>query len=313
MTACRDQVISASRRTDIPAWYTPWFMDRIQQGRFEIKNPFSRKVRWVDVTPDNTHSIVFWSKNYGPFLELEAERVLAAMGFRLYFNFTVNSHSPVLEPNLPNLKVRLRQAEVLAGRFGPETVAWRFDPICFYTVGPNTLKNNLNDFKMIADAMAGFGITRCVTSFYDPYKKVDQRIRYLRQSGDPAFSFLDPHDSEKIGIIRQMSEYLTRKNIRLHLCCEKALLDGLKSEKATVRANACIDGRRLKKIFGGNPVLARDTGQRTQKGCHCSKSVDVGSYRDHPCRHNCLFCYAATQLDEQMRLSTRTNNENPIP
>jgi hypothetical protein len=220
MTRTRPEIISASRRTDIPAWYTPWFLERIRHQSFEITNPFNRRVRKVHVTPENTHSIVFWSKNFGPFLALDAHKILADMGFNLFFNFTVNSESPLLEPRLPALETRLDQARYLADRFGPQAVAWRFDPICFYTCGAGPVEDNLTDFPRISRAMADLGIPTCVTSFYDPYRKVAARTKYLAQKGGPLIRFTDMGIAHKTALIQDLAAQLAKKKICLCLCCE---------------------------------------------------------------------------------------------
>lgn len=302
MTGTRNRIISASRRTDIPAWYTPWFLEGIRQGYVDTRHPFTGKTRRVDVLPDHTHSIVFWSKNFGPFLALEADRILTDMGYSLYFNFTVNSESHRLEPSLPDLEQRLEQVRILADRFDPRTIAWRFDPICFYTIGSGGRQNNLSDFTRIADVMAELGIPKCVTSFYDPYRKVETRIRHQAASGQPPIRFSIPALEDRKRIIGRMAAYLSDRGMALTLCCESetmACIDSLGGP--VVRANACIDGKLLKRLYGGNPVTKRDYGQRAQKGCRCTQSVDIGSYRDHPCFHDCLFCYANTGLDVRIR------------
>lgn len=301
MTTDRDQVISASRRTDIPAWYTPWFLKKIRQQQFITVNPFNRKSRQVHVCPENTHSIVFWSKNYGPFLDCNAPGILSDMGFHLFFNFTINSRTPVLEPCLPDLDTRIDQAKALADRFGPDAVAWRFDPVCFYTDDTGCVKNNLADFLYIADAMTAMGITVCVTSFYDPYRKVDTRLRYLTKTGRAFICFTDPCFADKEQLICRMAGQLEKKHIQLHLCCEAALYNTVKSRCSNIFENACINGPLLKKLYRGNPEIRRDYGQRAKKGCRCTIAVDIGSYQDHPCFHNCLFCYANTQMDTRIK------------
>ena len=124
-------VISASRRTDIPAFYMPWFMSQIEAGSFEVVNPYNQKAHYVPGTPDKVHTIVLWSKNFGPFIENNYGDRMREKGFQLFFNFTINSDCSLLEPNVPPLGARLDQLEQLCQRFGPETVNWRFDPICF--------------------------------------------------------------------------------------------------------------------------------------------------------------------------------------
>ncbi len=305
MGQTQNKILSASRRTDIPGWYTPWFLDRIQQGYFTIKNPYNKVARRVDARPEDIHSIVFWSKNFGPFLDLHADRILADLGYKLYFNFTINSRASLLEPGLPKLLERLDQASLLCQRFGPDKLSWRFDPICFYKINNKPLENTLGDFTMIADAMAGMGITRCVTSFYNGYKKIEARVSHLSSQGNPLVSFVDPTMEDRQKVIRRMADYLEKKDIRLHLCCEASLFAGLgpkvPGEDCRVKENACIDGKLLKHLYGGTPETRRDYGQRSKQGCRCTQAIDIGSYEDHPCFHNCLFCYANTGIDTQIR------------
>jgi hypothetical protein len=288
-------ILSASRRTDIPGWYTAWFLDRIEKGYFVVTNPFNRQSRRVDATPKAIHTIVFWSKNYGPFLDLKAHKILARKGFHLFFNFTINTPVNLLEPGLPELSARLDQVRHIAQDLTPEHIAWRFDPICFYEKGGRVL-NNLDAFESIAGQLSQLGIKQCITSFYDPYKKVTARIKRMAGSGRPMLKFIDPGMDRKADIIRSMAQFLTPLGMDLFLCCEKELMDAAGLHRYA-SFNACINGRLYKTLFGGNPETRGDYGQRRKQGCQCTKSFDIGSYEDHPCFHNCLFCYARTGFD----------------
>jgi hypothetical protein len=288
-------ILSASRRTDIPGWYTPWFLDRIEKGYFFVTNPFNRQSRRVNATPEDIHTIVFWSKNYGPFLDLSAHNILAQKGFHLFFNFTINTPLKELEPGLPDLSDRLEQARRIARDLSPLQVAWRFDPICFYEKDGRVF-NNLDAFEYIAWQLSQMGIKQCVTSFYDPYKKVVARIKRMAGPGSPMIKFIDPGMDRKAKIIRNMAQFLKPLGMDLFLCCEKELMEAA-GLQAYASSNACINGHRYKSLFGGNPETRKDYGQRRKKGCQCTRSFDIGSYEDHPCFHNCLFCYARTGLD----------------
>lgn len=290
-------VLSASRRTDIPSFYMDWFMDQIHKGFFILKNPFTKKTRQIQTTPDRVHAIVFWSKNFDQFVTSSAGENLTSLGYNLYFNFTLNSESPLLEPHMPPLAQRLEQLKALTDTFGPDAIAWRFDPVCFYqteTGGP--VQSNLTHFSLIAQKAADLGITKCVTSFFDNYVKIDRRIKRLFEKRNKFLKFIDPPKEKKTSLIQKMAENLRSLGISLHLCCEEEIFKAL-PPACPVEQNACIDGRRLHRLYKGTCTVARDYGQRAQKGCHCTKSVDIGSYDDHPCRNNCLFCYARPQAD----------------
>lgn len=288
-------VISASRRTDIPAFYMPWFMQSIARGHFEVTHPFTRRVSRVPATAPPVHTIVFWSKNFGPFLSGDYGFRLQEWGYHLYFQFTLNSQNHLLEPGLPELDRRIEQLHRLCRQFGPAAVNWRFDPLCFYRSGEEGPGNNLNDIDRIAEAAADAGICRCTISFLDLYAKIARRT-----ARRPGFDFVDPSPAEKIAQLQDLETRLASRGIGLFTCCERELLTALPGD-SRIRAGACIPSARLMELYGGRLSLERDRGQRVRAGCECRVSVDVGSYDLHRCRHNCLYCYARP-ADEPVRV-----------
>lgn len=286
-------VISASRRTDIPAFYMPWFMAGIDAGCFEVQNPYNRRTLRVPAGPGEVHSIVFWSKNFGPFLDQGYAMELVRRGYRLFFNFTINSAHPVLEPRLPPLEIRLDQLTRLVDLFGPACIQWRFDPICCFRDRSGRMGDNLDQFEIIAGHAAGLGLKLCITSFVDLYRKVLKRTEKIRD-----LQFVDPPVSRKSSIIAGLAGCLAGLGMQLQLCCEKDLLDHIAPD-LQVRSSACIPSRKLTALFGPGISLARDSGQRRASGCNCGVSKDIGSYHLHPCRHNCLFCYANPARDTE--------------
>lgn len=279
-------IISASRRSDIPAFFMPWFMQQIEQGFFEVENPYNRRISKIGSGVDDVYAIVFWSKDFGEFLDQGHGQKLQDRGYRLFFNFTINSPHPDLEPGMIPLNRRMDQLRRLCHAFGPESIQWRFDPICQFSDPQGRLSDNLDQFETIAANAAGLGIQRCITSFVDLYRKVKRRMARHSQ-----LVLVDPDMDHKVRVITQMTQCLSGKNIDLYLCCEKEVLAALPSVLGVKRA-ACIPGRHLMELFGLNITPRPDTGQRTAAGCGCNLSKDIGSYRLHPCRHNCLYCYA---------------------
>jgi len=279
-------VISASRRTDIPAFYMPWFMAGVARGYFMVENPFNHRQRRVPAGPQEVHTIVFWSKNFEPFLAGGYGQILRRQGYGLYFNFTLNSTDRLLEPRLPPLADRLEQMDALAQAFGPAAVAWRFDPICFYRDKGNVLHDNLADFERLAARAGALGITRCITSFRDDYAKIKRRTAHL-----PGMVFLDPPIARKAELLLSLEKSLTPRGIRLETCCEAQVMAALPPAARIAPAN-CIPGALLMGLYGGQVSGRRDGGQRVKKGCGCSLSADIGDYRRQPCFHNCLYCYA---------------------
>ncbi len=283
-----DIVLSASRRTDIPAFYMPWFMEGIARGEFEVVNPVTRRVRRVPAACPPVHVVVFWSKNFGPFIASGYGRRLEKMGYRLFFQFTINSESRALEPNVPPLEERLEQLRRLCAAHGPQAVNWRFDPICLFQDGRGPVRDNLPDLPRIAEAAAACGLRRCTVSFMDRYAKVSRRTAQR-----PGFAFVDPTCSQQVEILLGLEALLGARGIRLSTCCEEEVIAALPAH-STISSGACIPSELLMELHGGRLSLKRDRSQRVRAGCRCRVSVDIGSYDLHPCNHGCLYCYAGT-------------------
>ena len=279
-------VLSASRRSDIPAFYMPWFMDGIERGAFAVTNPYNRQVTQVPATPEAVHTIVFWSKDFGAFLRGGYAEDLHRRGYRLFFNFTVNAEDPFLEPHVPPLGERMRQMADLCRLVPPAAVQWRLDPIVHYHGPDGRPKNNFKDFARIADAAAAAGITRCVSSFMDPYAKIRRRL-----AATPGWQFIEPTMEEKVRIAEDIADRLAAHRIGLSLCCEIEVLHALPANSRVTGAS-CIPNDLLMQLYGGRLSMRADAGQRRSAGCGCRVSRDIGGYDIHPCFHNCRFCYA---------------------
>lgn len=284
-------VISASRRTDIPAFYMDWFMGQIEAGFFELSNPFNGRKTIIPATPDHVHTIAFWSKDFSRFISGRYGIRLIQMGYHLFFNFTINSSSTLLEPNIPPLKHRLDQAASLCETFGPQTVQWRFDPVCCYTIADGPIQNNLDEFPTIAGHLSALGVKRCITSFMDHYSKISKRSSFI-----PGLAFIDPSMDEKVKILIQMQSVIASKAMLLYTCCEQEVIDAMPPDSG-ISPSSCIPNRLLAELFGGTLSFKKDQGQRVKQGCGCFESKDIGLYNRQPCYHNCLFCYANPASD----------------
>jgi len=267
------QVISISRRTDIPAHYVDWLTGCVGDGEVCVANPFNpTQQRTVPLRCEDVHTLVFWSKNYRPLLDnVQALEIYP----NLFFHFTVNDCAE-LEPRIPALSERLEQVRQLVERFGPKRVAWRFDPLVFWNGGRSS---NIASFERIAEFMAGLGVRRCIFSFAKWYDKC------MRRAQKCGFDYYDSPLTQRLEIAGKLAQIAKRFGIVMQSCCgdELTLLDNV--EKAH-----CIDGRLLSELAGEPCDVGRDTGQRD--ACGCSKSVDIGSYDKQPCLHGCFYCYA---------------------
>ena len=278
-------ILSISRRSDIPAHHLGWFMASVEKGEIVVAPPYTHIPQHIPLTPSTIHTLVFWTKNIDPFLRKGCDEILRKKGFNLFFNLTLNSESSILEPGVPPLKKRLTDLSELSRRVGPESIAWRFDPICHYIDPQGTLQNNLHHFSRIALAAKKAGIRRCITSFVDIYPKVQSRTRAAGIELTP----LPIH--EKVALVLRLNRELQGLGIDLYTCCENDLQAALPFGSG-INPASCIPGPLLAQRHGGDVVLTRDSGQRRHAGCRCTKSRDIGSYTKHPCPTNCLYCYA---------------------
>ncbi len=264
------QVISASRRTDMPGCYLDRLTDCLKRREALVPNPYSGRINRVDLDPDSVHTLVLWSKNFGPFLENDR----TFHDYRLYFLFTINDMS-TLEPNIPPLEDRLAQLRELALRYGAERVGWRFDPVVFTHDGPIMIPDT---FRRIAEIAVESGLTRCIFSFLNLYGKVKARNNSLK------LGIVDPPLSQKQDYASMLLELAGEIGIDLESCCEPEV------DVPGIAHSSCIDGVLLSRLVGEPASIVKDSGQR--KDCRCTKSRDIGSYRDMPCPHGCRYCYA---------------------
>ena len=263
-------VISASRRTDIPAHYYDWLRDALQRGEAEVTQPFNRRVATISLRDEEVHTIVLWSKDFRHVVR-DLDLWLRQ---RLYFHFTLNDCDD-LEPNVPPLEQRLEQMRILAETFGPERINWRFDPVVYWDEGR---RNNLSGFQALADHAAQVGIRRCTFSFMTIYRKTIKRGWRL------GITFHDPPLEQKRDVATWLARECKERKITLLNCCSEGL-EGIEN----LERGHCIDGPLLAQLAGEPCSTERDPGQRSQ--CGCTVSRDIGSYW-MVCPHACFYCYA---------------------
>ncbi|MBN2306215.1 MAG: DUF1848 domain-containing protein [Anaerolineae bacterium] len=264
-------IISASRRTDIPAFYMPWFINRLETGTVSYPNPFSQQVCTVSLLPDDVHSIVFWSKYYGPFLRHIDE--LERRDYRFICHYTITGAPRQLEPHVPDWPRAALVLRQLAERTDPRRVLWRFDPILFTDQLDAAFYSER--FRSIARTLAG-ATERCYFSFAVFYDKVTRR---LQQQGIRAY---DPLLDEKRALVDAMAGIADECGITLYACCQDALLDD------RVHKAHCVDGELLAELFPDRPLIT--TARPTREACGCVASRDIGMYDS--CIYGCAYCYA---------------------
>lgn len=278
------QVISVSRRTDIPAFYGDWFVNRLRSGHVVAFNPFGGQRYEVSLLPEDVAGLVFWSKNFAPFLPVLSE--IARGGFGFYLQYTITGLPSSLEPNVPDWKSAAATFRELARRYRPEAVQWRFDPVVL--TERITPEATLERFRRIADMLAGY-TRRCIFSFMDPYAKVRRNMaKYEAEEGD---TVREPDIQLRRELAADLAREAKARGMQLAACCEPDLVGG------DVTGARCVDGNLLRELFPGcrAPVEPRPT----REGCGCTVSRDIGAY--DTCRHGCLYCYANANKDIALR------------
>jgi hypothetical protein len=275
------RVISASRRTDLVAFFPEWLASAMRSGQALVYGP-SGRTRTVDLNPDSVHTVVLWSKNFANLTgNRHGLRDLLRNYAQLYFHFTVTGLGGTpLERGAPPAREALRLLEPLVEIAGhPGRVSLRFDPVLTWReAGRET--TNLNYFPQLAKEAGRLGIRDIRFSFAQWYGK--SRRRAVRRG----FDYVDPPDDEKLRAARGLADAARDRGLRLYSCSQEFL-----TVVPGVEASACIDGRLLQSLHPGRESvsLAKDRSQRPE--CRCTESVEIGSYTQ-ACPHGCVYCYA---------------------
>jgi len=253
-------------------------MERIEEGYADVTNPFYRKqVKRVSLRPDDVEWIVFWSRNYGPFLK----RHTHFKDYNLFFHFTILSESPLEKSGLP-LPKAIGQLKRLAELYGPEHIIWRYDPLVYWEDNAGLHTNyNPSDFEYLCRAAAACGVQRCYFSFAYPYAKLNGRFRKKFKDGRLVLKSV----SEQQAIAGELKAIADSYAIALYSCCNDSLLS-----VAGIKKGRCIDGKLLNTLLGKKSVS--EAKSPTRKDCGCTRSVDIGDYIKQPCPTGCLYCYA---------------------
>lgn len=269
------KVISISRRTDIPAYYSDWLIRRMKKGYTVYPNPVSGKPVFLSLKPEHVKTIVFWTRNPIPlFQHLD----YIDKNYEHYMHLTINGLPKILESRNPAVDAIIDAARQLSKRYGKHYIQWRFDPIILSTVTPEDFI--LRRFEYIAAQLSNY-IENCYISFVDLYKKTE--INFEKATQKHRIKFFTPSQAEEIKIIRKMAMVAERYNITLNACAEEHL-----AEIRNVKVAQCINIDLINKITGS--PIKNYTLQKSRPGCHCTNAPDIGYYDS--CPHGCIYCYS---------------------
>ena len=263
-------ILSASRRTDIPNYYSEWLARRFRAGFLCVRNPMNfRQVSRITLNPNVIDCIVFWTKNPAPMLPYLDEY----RRYMYYFQFTLTGYGKDIEPGLPDKRRILIPAFCeLADRIGRDRVIWRYDPI--FLSDHYTLDYHVKAFTRIAEALAG-RTRRVVISCLDDYEKTKRNMKGINIQG------LTKEKMRRLA--HSFAVIAGRYGMEIQTCAEKIDLS-----EYGITHGACIDREYIEHLLGCRLRAGKDHGQRPE--CRCMESVEIGSY--HTCRNGCRYCYA---------------------
>ncbi|MBD3225026.1 MAG: DUF1848 family protein [Caldithrix sp.] len=276
-------IISASRRTDIPAFYLKWLREAVRQGSVEVRNPFNSKVVFdVDLRPHKVAWMVFWSRNYAHLINHRQD----FDAYQLFFHFTIVPHCRLQKSSIP-MDTALKQMEELAKWYGGQRIIWRFDPIVQWRRPNGQIESNfsLETFRYLCRRIGVLGVKQIYFSFAYPYAKLNKRVNRWPES----VQIVQKSLAEQKSILQSMRDTADANDMQLFSCCNDAFL-----QISGIRKGHCIDGRFLNRLAPTERVSVAK--RPTREHCGCTASVDIGDYQQQPCYFGCFYCYANPKI-----------------
>lgn len=283
-------IISASRRTDIPSYYSDWFFNRLRAGYVYVRNPMNaHQIGQVSLSPKVVDGIVFWTKNPIPMLD----RLDELRDYMYYFQFTLTSYGVNAEQNIPSKsRVIVPAFQRLSDAIGPDRVIWRYDPI--FLSETYTMDYHIRYFEKLAKRLSPY-TKKCTISFLDTYDKTKRNIAPLAPT---------PFSAEQQDLLaKEIAEIAHSYGLRVDACAEGIDLDQYGIEHAR-----CIDGRLFEQLLGCPLQAKKDKNQRSE--CGCIEALDIGAY--NTCRNGCRYCYANYSEKTVASQSCKHDPDSPL-
>ena len=269
-------IISASYKTDIPAFYGDWFRARRMAGSCRVRNTWNGKTFQVSLRDEDCSGFVFWTRNAKPF---RAELDRTARTHPFVVQYTVTGYPRSLERSVVGADTAISNICDVSNRYGRHSIVWRYDPVAITDATPAAW--HIDNFTRLAGTIAA-SVDEVVVSFAQIYRKTRHNLdRAARDTGN---GWTDPDNATKHDLLGRLNEIAKQNGLILSLCAQPALNDGLTAAR-------CIDAVRLNNVarsLGHAPVSART--KATRPGCLCTESRDIGGYET--CPHGCVYCYA---------------------
>jgi hypothetical protein len=272
-------IVSASYKTDIPAFYACWFLKRLGAGWCESRNPYNGLTVRTALGPGAVDGFVFWTRNFAP-LGQRAPEIQAVAPFTV--QYTLTGYPRALEPHVIAAKAAVADMRRLAAEYGPRAVVWRYDPILLTSLTPAAWHRET--FARLCAALQG-ATDEVVVSFAHIYRKTRRNLD--RAAATHGFTWHDPGSQEKCDLLAALTDCAAAHGMALSVCAQR---DVLVPGAALAR---CIDADRLSDV-AGRDVAAKRRGNRPDCLCHAAR--DIGAYDS--CAHGCRYCYAVGEHEK---------------
>lgn len=284
-------IISASRRTDIPAFYSEWFYNRVKEGFVYVKNPMNPKqISKISLKPDVVDCIVFWTKN--PKKMISDLKIIDDLDIPYYFQFTLNSYDQEIETNVPLKRGIIDTFINLSERIGKNRVIWRYDPILL--TERITIEYHIKYFEYLASKLHRH-TNKCIISFIDFYKKCQRNLKPVNP--------IEFDEQIKHQLAEAMKSIAVKYDLTIETCSEDIELSSI-----GITHGRCIDDELIEQLCRGKITIEKDKNQR--EACGCVTSIDIGAY--NTCEHGCLYCYANYNKDIVLKNIETHNSTSPL-
>lgn len=281
-------IINTGARTDIPAFFSTWFLNRIKEGFVYVRNPYYKEqVTRYKLTPDVVDCLIFCTKNPHPILP----RVHELDAFASYWFVTITPYGRDIEPHVPSVNTVVRDFQILSKELGSHRVCWRYDPI--FIEERYTIEHHIEEFCKIAKELSGY-TNECVISFIDLYEKTKRNFPGIREV----------NTVEQIQLAKGISEIGKQYSISVKTCAEAVDL-----RQYGVDKSGCITQSVMEKAIGMRLKNMRRKSNRSNCGC-CIPNRDIGAY--NTCPHGCKYCYANYNKETVRRNMRMHDPKSPL-
>lgn len=282
-------ILHTGLRTDIPAFYSEWFVNRLRAGHVLVRNPYNPiQVTKYQITPDKVDLISFCTKNPAPMLPHMDE----LKEYGQYWYVTITPYGKEIEPHVPPKEKVMEDFIRLSRAVGKQSVGWRYDPIFISDV--YTVEKHLADFEQMAKTLSGYTET-CVISFIDLYQKVLRNF--------PEVKSVPKEDRLRLG--KEFMKIGARYGIKIKACAE-----GRELEPYGVDCDGCMTAELFERAIGCglNVPKSKEKGARAE--CACLLGSDIGAY--NTCGHLCRYCYANYDAETVAANMRRHDPKSPL-